>query len=491
MEPEEDLPTLSSRLPLLLSAAKATGDYTQAAVEIASLAGVLRSSVGETLSAAAALDEAMPDECSRFEPLCALRAVQQDLSMPRPGACADARLPEKNINDARPALRAGESPLACALACSLIPGWAVALPRGPHWPSQMRVLLHNVLAVDANHAPSKGASVASIAALNALMALLRLWVSGASYSSSDHPVAVSAVAAATASHLEAAAYAPTSKPDNNDAQMTTMHGVSAGLAAGTLLKDIPLDAPSTARLLIALARCVDRAAADAKEEKEEEEAAAAATEAEEEEEEVEAALAGLTLRESSPSSACAAAVSAALPVLVGNGWPRAIDLAPSASMELTRALLACVAGEAKKGKVAATAESEEEAGEAQTTSSLLSDETRLAASLLLSQFCAHTEEEEAAAAELQQEAVEEEVVTEVEVVEAEVEAEVPCTPPSAKGRYSNRYESPATVVSSNAYRGAAPPTPPTREVVKRVEEFAAARGVMPPVGVVLPMPSVE
>ena len=39
----------------------------------------------------------------------------------------------------------------------------------------------------------------------------------------------------------------------------------------------------------------------------------------------------------------------------------------------------------------------------------------------------------------------------------EVEAEVPCTPPSAKGRYSNRYESPATVVSSNAYRGAAPP----------------------------------
>ena len=37
----------------------------------------------------------------------------------------------------------------------------------------------------------------------------------------------------------------------------------------------------------------------------------------------------------------------------------------------------------------------------------------------------------------------------------------------------------------------APPTPPTREVVKRVEEFAAARGVMPPVGVALPMPSVE
>jgi hypothetical protein len=81
------------------------------------------------------------------------------------------------------------------------------------------------------------------------------------------------------------------------------------------------------------------------------------------------------------------------------------------------------------------------------------------------------------------------VVTEVEV-EAEVEAEEPCTPPTTKCRYSHRYESPATVVSSNAYR-AAPPTPPTREVVKRVEEFAAARGVMPPVGVVLPMPSVE
>ena len=202
----------------------------------------------------------------------------------------------------------------------------------------MRVLLHNVLAVDANHAPSKGASVASIAALNALMALLRLWVSGAS-PSSDHPVAVSAVAAATASHLEAAAYAPTSsKPDNNDAQMTTMHGAAptcGGNASRTSTARRALDRTAAHRV-----GAVQRPRGGGRQGGEGGGGSGGRRQGGREEEEVEAALAGLTLRESSPSSACAAAVSAALPVLVGNGWPRAIDLAPSASMELTRALLA-------------------------------------------------------------------------------------------------------------------------------------------------------
>ena len=32
------------------------------------------------------------------------------------------------------------------LACSLLPSWAAMLPLGPHFPSSMRVLIHNILA---------------------------------------------------------------------------------------------------------------------------------------------------------------------------------------------------------------------------------------------------------------------------------------------------------------------------------------------------------
>ena len=45
------------------------------------------------------------------ELLLTLRAGLQHLSCPS-GASADARLPERNINAARPSLRAGASPLA-------------------------------------------------------------------------------------------------------------------------------------------------------------------------------------------------------------------------------------------------------------------------------------------------------------------------------------------------------------------------------------------
>ena len=441
---ETDDTPLLPRLPLLLEAHK--GDWVSAAREIVNLASVLRSPVDECLAAAAALEEAMlnNDDLPSAEVLFALRGVQNHLSSPS-GASADARLAERNINAVRPALREGSSTLSCALACSLLPAWAAALPLGPHWASQVRVVLRNLLAVQ--HTAS---GVAAVAVLNALVAVIRNMAASNPRSVQGDPLSVSAVAAHVAASLEA----------TTNASADVMLGVSAGLGAASLLREVPhLDEPSCARMLLALAQCVDAAAAAAAADATAAEAVRAAWTAQETPESVELVFA--TPDDDEALMAACAACSAALPALVGSAWRYALANAPAASLELTRALLACVG----QGEHAGAPRLSPDCGGAPLA--FLSDEARLAASMLLSQFC-----ETAAAATAASSSP-----NAVKVAIAPVDHDVPSTPLGkiSGGGHANAYESPLTTSRAT--------------VVPLVEEFAAVRGVRPPSGIVLPLPT--
>ena len=468
---------LLPRVPLILAAAETDGNWAHAASDLAGLAAVLRSPVADCLAAAAELERAMRKhervwQDGELEVLFELRGVLTHLSTPS-GASADARLAERNINAARPALRADGDSLPCALACSLLPTWAAALPLGPHWAAQMRVLLCNLLAVDANHA----SGVAVIAATNALVAITRhIAVSNPRCVSDEAHLEVSAVASAVAARLEATCEAST-------APTAPMLGVSAGLGASTLLRDVALDEESSGRLLRAIAKCVDTAAGAAAADAQAEAEAIAAVlerppdewmEVEAAEEVVETAEAAAASSGAAPvaggATAACAAVSAALPPLIGPAWGVALARSPSAALELVKALLSC----------------EPDA----PPSAFIGDETRLAASLLLSQFRTVADADVARATPPV-------ASRDASPMKPTMQSSPLVTPPrpvAVGDRCAiDGYDSPRTVPAAPprlaAERTDSSPGYTRAEVVPLIEEFAAARGVrVPPRGVVLPLP---
>ena len=265
-----------------------------------------------------------------------------------------------------------------------------------------------------------------------------------------------------AAHVAARLEACTARGESA-AACTPMLGVSAGLGAASLLRDVPLDEPSSARLLLALAQCVDAAAAAAAADAVAAAAVRAAWTAEgptPERVEVVFAVHEDDSRDSryTPQSdddvlaAACGAVSAALPALVGAAWSRALATAPAASLELTRALLAC-AGRDEQHTGGGAHELLTRGGtlEEASADAFVSDEVRLASALLLSQFCD----------------------TAASATTAE-HAPAPATPAAKGAPPRGGYESPLTASR--------------QRVVPLLEEFAAARGVRPPRGVLLPLP---
>ena len=272
----------------VLAEVKLTRDWLDAAKATASIARRLRSPVSECMAAANALGEAMaaaggdPSLSEQTEVLLALVVpLAEHLSTPD-DASADARLAERQINAVRPALKSStEQPLCAALACALLPHWAASLPHGPHWELQLRVVVHNLLAVLTSHGHADGADDAtpradaspsplvSLAATNALVNVLRHWATAAARPSrqagaaGELPAFVCAGAATLACELERAAGHSMAAGDGGTleagAESRYLHGVSAAVGLCGLLPASPMPAELTARVLRALRACVERA----------------------------------------------------------------------------------------------------------------------------------------------------------------------------------------------------------------------------------------
>lgn len=162
----------ADRAAFVIYASRASDrNWLSAARQLTSLAAFLNAPVEDCLAAAGDLDAAMVEAgasaAARSEVLCAMRNLPH--LMAPVAASADARIAERLINAARPALRQGTRPGACALACSLLPTWAASLPFGPHWALQIRVLCHNLLAVLSTFDGDATDPLPAIAALNALV----------------------------------------------------------------------------------------------------------------------------------------------------------------------------------------------------------------------------------------------------------------------------------------------------------------------------------
>ena len=155
--------------------------------ELSTLLRFLRPSLPETLAAVAQaearldLDMDVPvlEQC---EWLATLRCL------PHLTAPAGPHVAERFINEVRPFLAKGSSPLACAVACSLLPQWAANLDTSSaHWIQQLRIICQNLRTVQ-QQAPTESGPLArgysyaalKVSSVNAQAAVLLHWAASTS-----------------------------------------------------------------------------------------------------------------------------------------------------------------------------------------------------------------------------------------------------------------------------------------------------------------------
>ena len=124
--------------------------------ELSALLRFLKPSLPETLAAVAQaearLDVANVPVLEQCEWVAALRCLPHLTAADGPHAA------ERCINEVRPFLAKGSSPLACAVACSLLPQWAANLDASSaHWLQQLKIICQNLRTVQ-QQAPTESAA---------------------------------------------------------------------------------------------------------------------------------------------------------------------------------------------------------------------------------------------------------------------------------------------------------------------------------------------
>ena len=124
--------------------------------ELSALLRFLKPSLPETLAAVAQaearLDVANVPVLEQCEWVAALRCLPHLTAADGPHAA------ERCINEVRPFLAKGGSPLACAVACSLLPQWAANLDvSSAHWLQQLKIICQNLRTVQ-QQAPTESAA---------------------------------------------------------------------------------------------------------------------------------------------------------------------------------------------------------------------------------------------------------------------------------------------------------------------------------------------
>ena len=124
--------------------------------ELSALLRFLKPSLPETLAAVAQaearLDVANVPVLEECEWVATLRCLPHLTAADGPHAA------ERCINDVRPFLASGSSPLASALACALLPQWAAKLDAsGAHWLQQLKIICQNLRTVQ-QQAPTESAA---------------------------------------------------------------------------------------------------------------------------------------------------------------------------------------------------------------------------------------------------------------------------------------------------------------------------------------------
>ena len=235
----------------VVDAARRDGHWLNAAGEIASRARATNASVAECLAAATLLDEALSENgakgVTRPDMLrCEMLIVLRDLHLLQPASVysADARRAEQHINAVRHSLNGTVRPLERALACALLPSWAAALPFGPHWALQIRVICLNLISVLGSHVDNSAEkpqpTVTLVSALNALVAVTRHWASSRAPLRANSPARclpdfVFAAAGIIANQLERVAASTAATTDEHkltseETDILAMLGVSAAVA---------------------------------------------------------------------------------------------------------------------------------------------------------------------------------------------------------------------------------------------------------------------
>ena len=124
--------------------------------ELSALLRFLKPSLPETLAAVAQaearLNVANVPVLEQCEWVAALRCLPHLTAADGPHAA------ERCINEVRPFLAKGSSPLACAVACSLLPQWAANLDvSSAHWLQQLKIICQNLRTVQ-QQAPTESAA---------------------------------------------------------------------------------------------------------------------------------------------------------------------------------------------------------------------------------------------------------------------------------------------------------------------------------------------
>ena len=178
--------------------------------ELSALLRFLKPSLPETLAAVAQaearLDVANVPVLEQCEWLATLRCLPH-LTAPRGPHTA-----EQYINEVRPFLAKGSSPLACAVACSLLPQWAANLDASSaHWLQQLKIICQNLRTVQ-QQAPTESAArtgyvpgthpgygyayaALKVASVNAQAAVLLHWAASSEWSESSQSAAAAAAGA--------------------------------------------------------------------------------------------------------------------------------------------------------------------------------------------------------------------------------------------------------------------------------------------------------
>ena len=125
--------------------------------ELSALLRFLKPTLPETLAAVAQaetrLDVANVPVLEQCEWVAALRCLPH-----LTGRADGPHAAERCINEVRPFLAKGSSPLACAVACSLLPQWAANLDASSaHWLQQLKIICQNLRTVQ-QQAPTESAA---------------------------------------------------------------------------------------------------------------------------------------------------------------------------------------------------------------------------------------------------------------------------------------------------------------------------------------------